>query len=125
MTAQTLIDYCLRKPSAYVNCPFGPDLVCARIGSRIFAEIFLTQPWVTLKCEPLYGQAMRQTYPEAIRRGYHCPPLQHPYNNTILLTGGVPEDEILRMADHSYDYTLGKLSKAERQEALSCSQDAD
>ena len=118
MNAQDILAYCLAKPSAYANCPFGPDLVCARVGKRIFAEIFLTLPWVTLKCEPMYGQMLRQQYPGTIRRGYHCPPPQHPYNNTVTLDGTVPDHELYAMIDHSYARALASLTKAERLAAL-------
>lgn len=124
MTAQALIEYCLTKQGAWVNCPFGPELVCARIGKRIFAEIFLNRPWVTLKCEPMFGLAMREAYPDTIRRGYHCPPPQHPYNNTITLDGTVPEETLLAMVDHSYQRALSSLPKSERAQALLRTPDA-
>ncbi|MDD3214079.1 MAG: MmcQ/YjbR family DNA-binding protein, partial [Eubacteriales bacterium] len=106
MNTQDVLDYCLCKTGAYMNMPFGPDPICARIGKRIFAEISLVRPWVTLRCDPVYGQAMRAAYPEHIRRGYHCPPVQQPYSNTITLDGTVPEDCLREMIDHSYDYSL-------------------
>ncbi|HNW87440.1 MAG TPA: MmcQ/YjbR family DNA-binding protein [Candidatus Limiplasma sp.] len=119
MTAQQITDYCLGKPGAWVNCPFGPDLVCARIGKRIFAEIFLTRPWVTLKCDPVYALALRQEFPETIRRGYHCPTPQQPYNNTVTLDGTVPDARLWEMIDHSYARALQSLPKAERLSAVS------
>ena len=118
MTLQALIERCLAKQGAYLDFPFGPSPLCARIGKRIFAEISLTRPWVTLKCEPMYGLMLRQKYPETIRRGYHCPPPQHPYNNTVTLDGTVPDDELLQMVDHSYDRALAALTRAQRAEAL-------
>ena len=118
MNTQDLIDYCVAKPGAYLNCPFGPDLVCARIGKRIFAEIFLTLPWITLKCDAVYGQAMRVAYPDHIRRGYHCPPLQHPYNNTITLDGTVSDTCLREMIDHSYEHALHSLTRAEQADAI-------
>ena len=119
MNADQLTALCLAQPGAYLNCPFGPEPVCARIGRRIFAEIFITQPWVTLKCEPLYGQAMREAYPGAIRRGYHCPPSQHPYNNTITLDGSVPDAVLEEMVLHSYARALASLPRAQRADAIS------
>ena len=118
MNTQSLIDYCLTKQGAYLDCPFGPDPVCARIGKRIFAEIFLQRPWVTLKCEPLYGQALREQYPQTVRRGYHCPTPQHPYNNTVTLDGTVPDEQLLAMVDHSYLRALQAQTKAQQITAL-------
>ncbi len=118
MNAQDVIDYCQRKPGAYLNTPFGAEPLCARIGKRIFAEIYFFKPWVTLKCEPVYGMAMRQAYPENVRRGYYCPPIQQPYANTVTLDSGVPDDVLLEMIDHSYDRALSTLTKAERAAAV-------
>lgn len=118
MNTQDVLDYCLTKAGAYLNTPFGSEPVCARIGKRIFAEIFLTRPWVTFRCNPVYGQALRAEYPEQIRRGYYCPPVQQPYSNTVTLDGAVPDDRLREMVDHSYEYSLRKLSCAEREAAL-------
>lgn len=119
MDTPTLIAHCLSMPGAYLNCPFGPEPLCARIGTRIFAEIFLSKPWVTFKCEPTFGLMLREKYPSAVRRGYHCPPVQQPYNNTVTLDGSVPDDEVLAMANHSYTRALGSLTRAQRMSALS------
>lgn len=118
MTTQALLDFCMAKTGAWADCPFGPEPICVRIGKRIFAEIFPGRSWVTLKCEPVYGLAMRARYPQAVRRGYHCPVPQHPYNNTVTLDGSVPGDTLLEMIDHSYRYALGNLTRAQREEAL-------
>ena len=118
MKTQELMDYCVAKPGAYLDCPFGPEPVCARIGKRIFAEIFLTRPWITLKCDAVYGQAMRMAYPDHIRRGYHCPTLQHPYNNTVTLDGTVSDSCLREMVDHSYEHALHSLTRAEQAAAV-------
>lgn len=114
MTTQALIDYCAAKPGASLYCPFGPEPLCARAGKRIFAEIFLTRPWITLKCEPAYGLAMRAAYPANIRRGYHCPTPQQPYNNTVTLDGAIPDELLTEMIDHSYARVLKTMRKEER-----------
>jgi len=124
MTPQQILDECLGMPGAWLNCPFGPEPVCARIGKRIFAEVFFTRPWVTLKCDPLYGAALRQQYPETVRRGYHCPTLQQPYNNTITLDGTVPEATLKEMIVHSYRHAFNSLPKAERLLAVNRTPDA-
>ena len=118
MKTQDIIGYCFAKPGAYLDFPFGAEPICARIGKRIFAEIFLTRPWITLKCDPVYGLAMRQTYPDHIRRGYHCPTVQQPYNNTVTLDGTVPDETLAQMMDHSYARALSSLPKKERSEAI-------
>ena len=125
MNAQALMESCLAKQGASLYCPFGPEPVCARIGKRIFAEIFISLPWVTFKCDPVYGQMLRAKYPGTVRRGYHCPPPQHPYNNTVTLDGTVPDAELLEMLAHSYTRALRSQTKAQQMAALAMPQSQD
>lgn len=118
MTPQAILDVCLQKQGAYLDCPFGPEPICARVGKRIFAEVFPTRMWVTLKCEPMQGLVWRERYPDTIRRGWHCPPVQQPHNNTITLDGTVSDEQLLVMIDHSYDRALKSLTRAAREQAL-------
>lgn len=118
MTTQEVLDYCMQMKGAYTECPFGAEPVCARVGKRIFAEAYLTKPWVTLRCEPKLSLAYRAQYPQAVRRGYHCPPVQQPHKNTVELNGGVPDEVLRQMIDESYADALRALSKAERQALL-------
>lgn len=114
MTAQDIIAYCVAKPGAYLDQPFGPEPICARVEKRIFAEVYPTRGWVTLKCEPMYGLEQRAWFPDAVRRGYHCPPIQQPYNNTVELDGTVPDEMLRQMMDHSYQRALGSLTREAR-----------
>lgn len=50
-------------------------------------------------------------------RGYHCPPVQQPYWNTISLDG-FPEEELLFMIDHAYDTVVAGFSKKVQKEIL-------
>lgn len=49
-------------------------------------------------------------YPGKVVRGYHCPPVQQPYWNTIYLDE-FPDEELLNMIDHAYDTVLHSFSK--------------
>ena len=49
-------------------------------------------------------------------RGYHCPPVQQPYFNTLPLTGAVPDGEILELADRAYAVTVAKLPQYRQRE---------
>jgi predicted DNA-binding protein (MmcQ/YjbR family) len=46
-----------------------------------------------------------------VTRGYHCPPVQQPYFNTVSLDGTVPDDVLIMMIDHAYAVVVGKLPK--------------
>ena len=114
MTPQEILDYCLTKPGAYLECPFGPEPICARVEGRIFAQVYPSRGWVTLKCEPVQGIIWREQYPQAVRHGYHCPLVQQPYNNTILLDGMVENGLLLEMIRYSYNRALESLRRTAR-----------
>lgn len=98
--------YCLSKPGAYEDHPFGEWPVCYKVKGKIFAQIYPDK--VTLKCTAFSGDTLRQAYPGIVVRGYHCPPVQQPYWNTIDLARFPPE-ELPHMIDHAYETVLSKL----------------
>ena len=57
-------------------------------------------------------------YPETVVRGYHCPPVQQPYWNTIFLDD-FPDDVLKDMIDLAYDTVFFKLSKKMQEEIKS------
>jgi predicted DNA-binding protein (MmcQ/YjbR family) len=62
------------------------------------------------------GDFYRSVYPGTVTRGYHCPPVQQPYFNTITLEGTVPDDILIEMIEHSYKVVVGKLPKKAQKE---------
>lgn len=113
MTIDQLIAYCLQKPGAYIDHPFGPESTVLKVEKRIFAQCFVLkgQDSATLNCDRMTGQFYRDMLPGVIVRGYHCPPVQQPYFNTFPLDGSVPDDLILEMVEHSYATVVGRLPK--------------
>lgn len=113
MTIDEIIAYCLEKKSSYVDYPFGDIPICVKVHNRIFAQVYpkLTDYKVTLKCQPMMGDFYRQLYPNTVVRGYHCPPIQQPYWNTIYLNGIVTDDELKTMIDQAYNAVVLKLPK--------------
>lgn len=117
MTHDQIIKYCLQKPGAYLDYPFGPDCTVVKVKAlnkgRIFAQLFYLQgePKVTLNCRPDSAEVYRNIYPGTVTRGWHCPPLQQPHFNTIQLDDTVPDEELMRMIDHAYDVVVKKLPK--------------
>ena len=123
MTQDEIIKYCLLKPGAFLDYPFGPDSTIIKVKSahsaaRIFAQIFTLkgEEKATFNCDMLAGEFYRSLYPGTVTRGYHCPPIQQPYFNTVTLNGIVPDDELLRMIDHAYSVVVAKLPKKYQRE---------
>ena len=117
MTTDEIIDYCLSKSSAYIAFPFGELPICVKVGNRLFAQIYpkTEDNKITLNCDKMTGIVFRNKYPGTVVRGYHCPPIQQPYFNTVYLNGEVPDDEIKAMIDHAYLTVVGKLTKKVRE----------
>ena len=112
MLLEEIKNYCLSKHKAYETYPFGDIPICYKLNNKIFAQIY---PYVddfkiTLKCTADFGEFYRSIYPKKVVRGYHCPPVQQPYWNTVYLDD-FPDDELLNMIDHAYDTVLKSFSK--------------
>ena len=124
MTQQEILDICLGCQGSYLDFPFGPDVAVCKVKApsqekgRIFTQVFALKgaPVVTFSCDAPTGEFYRQLYPNAVARGYHCPPVMQPYANTVQLNGEVPDEELLRMIDLAYRVVRGKLPKAAQRE---------
>ncbi|MDD5935025.1 MAG: MmcQ/YjbR family DNA-binding protein [Clostridiales bacterium] len=108
-------EYCLNKRNAEEACPFGDVPICYKLNGKIFAQIYpYTEDFkITVKCTADMGEFYRMTYPGQVVRGYHCPPVQQPYWNTIYLKD-FPEEELWNMIDQAYDTVLHSFSKKEQ-----------
>ncbi len=100
------------KWKAYEEYPFGDTPICYKLNGKIFAQLYphLEDYKITLKCTADAGQFYRMVYPEQVVRGYHCPPVQQPYWNTVYLDN-FPKEELFHMIDLAYDTVLHSFSK--------------
>ena len=115
MTTDEICKHCLVKPKAYEDHPFGDRPICFKVNGKIFAQVYVDK--ITLKCTAFSGQAFRDAYPGVVVRGYHCPPVQQPYWNTIDLVR-FPHEELSMMIDHAYETVVGSFSKKIQKEIL-------
>ncbi len=113
MNTDEIIAYCLLKSGAYIDFPFGDIPICVKVAKKLFAQIYPNSKdnKITLNCDRMTGEFLRNLYPDTVVRGYHCPPMQQPYFNTVHLNGMVSDDELKRMIDHSYSVVVNKLPK--------------
>ena len=115
MTIEEIKVYCLAKAGACETYPFGEWPTCYKVGGKIFAQVY--PDMVTLKCTAFSGQMFRQAYPGVVVRGYHCPPVQQPYWNTIYLNK-FPAEELPMMIDHAWEKVVAGFSKKVQREIL-------
>jgi len=113
MNIETFREYCLSKLAATEDTPFGPDNIVFKVGGKMFALAALdaVPPAVNLKCDPDLALELRDRY-EQVRPGYH---MNKKHWNTVELDGVIPEKEIRKMVDHSYDLVVRSLPKVRRE----------
>ena len=105
-------EYCLSKPRATEGTPFGPDVLVFKVRGKMFALAALEEvpTTVNLKCEPDLALELRDRY-EQVHPGYH---MSKKHWNTVEIESGIPDAEVRRMIDHSYELVAKSLPKAKR-----------
>lgn len=86
------------------------------INSKMFAMIGTdnnNRPIVSFKCDPAFGQLLREQYKESVIAGYY---LNKIHWNSVFLDGSAPDDVVRHMADQSYDLILSSFSKKVQKE---------
>jgi predicted DNA-binding protein (MmcQ/YjbR family) len=93
VTADSLRRWCLARPSAVEEFPFGPETSVFKVGGKMFALTALdTRPLtVSLKCEPSLAEALRAEH-SAVRAGYH---LNKRHWVTVTLDDSLPDELVL------------------------------
>lgn len=113
LQACNIRDYCLSKNGAFEDFPFGVGICVFKVCGKMFALLpeDTNPPRFSLKCEPELAVMLRAKY-GAVIPGYH---LNKRHWNTITADKSIPEKEILKMIDHSYDLVVKGLKKADRE----------
>lgn len=115
---------CMAMPGAYEARPFGEYPICYKVMGKIFAQLNPQEDFfrMTLKCEPEKGIWYRELYPGIVVRGYHCPPVQQPYWNTIDLRKFEDEQILFDMIKEAYQALIKKFTKKQRTQLLELSE---
>lgn len=112
LNSKNLYSYCLTKPGAIEDYPFGPDVIVIKLASKMFALMSRRDGYdnLSLKCEPNFSEVLRKQY-KSITPGYH---LNKRHWITVVLDGSVAEHEVKTLIDHSYDLVHKSLPKKMR-----------
>jgi predicted DNA-binding protein (MmcQ/YjbR family) len=112
MTAKALRRWCLARPGAKEEFPFGEQASVFKVGGKMFAISALeSRPLqVSLKIDPELGEGLRGAYP-AIQPGYH---LNKRHWVTVTLDGSVSDEMLLELLEDSYDLVVAGLPAAQR-----------
>lgn len=112
MNIEEFRTYCLSKPFVTEEFPFGEDTLVFKVKGKMFALTGLDREGfsVNLKCDPDYGEELREKYPE-IQAGYH---MNKKLWNTVDFEGSLPPTLLMALIDHSFSEVVKKMPKKEQ-----------
>ncbi|MBE0369160.1 MmcQ/YjbR family DNA-binding protein [Pseudoalteromonas aurantia] len=125
MDQKSVHKYLQDKPATFITQPFAQDVDVYKVQHKMFATLSEGKEgqvnesgepvwWLNLKCDPDEALLLRDQYPSIVP-GYH---MNKRLWNTIILDGSVPEVEICRMIDTSYDIVVDNLPTAQKEALL-------
>ena len=116
MDPESFREYCLAKPQATEGTPFGETVLVFKVGGKMFALLSLNEvpATVNLKCEPDLALELRDRF-EQVQPGYH---MNKKHWNTVELGTGIPELELRKMIDHSYQLVVESLPRTARSKIM-------
>jgi predicted DNA-binding protein (MmcQ/YjbR family) len=101
-------EYCLNKKGVEETFPFGEDTLVFKVLGKMFALTSLHEPdSCNLKCDPAKAIELRSEY-EAVKPGFH---MNKQHWNTVSYNMDLPDKEILKLVDHSYELVVAGLPK--------------
>lgn len=109
--------YCLAKKGAWKEYKIEWDAIRYLVVDKMFVMQCKDKEKkhiVTLKCEPQFGQMLREQYSD-IKPGYY---MNKQHWNSVYLDGNVPDDVLRQMADMSYGLVFDGLSKKAQKEIV-------
>lgn len=114
MHIEQLRDYCLAKPAATEDCPFGPDTLVFKVKGKVFLLAGLDEQPCSFnaKCDPDYAQELREQYPGSVSGAYH---MNKKHWNTVVCDGQLTDAMLLSLIDHSYRLVVAGLPKKDRE----------
>jgi len=116
-TKRELIDLCLSFPAVYEDYPFDEVATVMRHGGnkKMFALIAHDKAdrlYINLKCDPIEADFLRSAFAD-VKSGWH---MNKTHWNTVYTDGDVPDEELRRMIEHSYDLIKPKIRKRKQEE---------
>jgi predicted DNA-binding protein (MmcQ/YjbR family) len=105
MNIETIREFCISKRNAIECFPFGDDTLVFKVNNKIFAMVNLDGDLsINLKCDPALALELRERY-SSVTGAYH---MNKKHWNSIYIDGSVPDKEIIKWIDHSYNLVIEK-----------------
>ena len=121
MDQHTAHEYLAKKTLVMVTQPFGQEVDVYKVNHKMFATLSVGNEgetdedgnpiwWMNLKCDPDEAQSLRDIFPSVIP-GYH---MNKRLWNTVILDGSIPQGEIERMIDNSFNLVVANMPEKDR-----------
>jgi predicted DNA-binding protein (MmcQ/YjbR family) len=113
MHRSDIVAYCLSRPGAWLDSPWGPDDTVAKVGDKIFC-FYATDPVsITVKNTREQITEWRDRFPD------HAGPAAYLnkqlWNRVVLNGAGAPgPDDMRELIDESYALVVAALPKSKR-----------
>jgi len=110
MKYKWLEEYCLSKKGAISDFKIEWDAKRYLLAGKMFAMQGgdkNKKAIITLKCEPSFGESLREQYKHIIE-GYY---MNKVHWNSVYIDGDVPDEVLKKMIDMSYELIFNSLSK--------------
>ena len=113
--------YLIKKPLVLVTKPFAQEVDVYKVNHKMFATLAVGNDgetnengeviwWLNLKCDPDEALSLRDIFP-AVIPGYH---MNKRLWNTVILDGSIPQGEIERMIDNSFNLVVENMPEKDR-----------
>jgi len=109
--------YCLTKTGTVRDYKVEWDATRYLVGDKMYVMMGTNKekkPIITVKCEPIFGQSLRDQYPDIIP-GYY---MNKTHWNSVFLAGDVPDEILKTMLDMSYDLIFKALTQKQQKNIL-------
>jgi len=125
MDQQQVREYLLNKPFSVETFPFGKEVAVFKVKHKMFATLARGKLgkdvnesediyWLNLKSDPQEAIMLRDIFPSVIP-GYH---MSKVHWNTVKLDGSVPQGELQRMIDNSFNLVVNNMAKEDQQSII-------
>ncbi|MBS1508956.1 MAG: MmcQ/YjbR family DNA-binding protein [Bacteroidetes bacterium] len=111
MNLESFREFCLKKPGAREEFPFGEETMVFKVAGKMFAltdvETFAS---INLKCDPEVAVELREQYP-SVQPGYH---MNKKHWNTVLMDGSIPDRLVREWIDGSYNLVAPRAKASKK-----------
>src|SRR5579875_3012318 len=113
MRREDIVQYCLSKPGAWLDSPWGDEDTVVKVGDKIFCFYGGPRLAITVKNSRAAIAEWRDRFPG---HAGPAPYLNKELWNRVLLDGpGAPDtDDMRELIDDSYDLVVASLPKSKR-----------